>query len=95
MPRADITQTRDWTEPYLARQGKSMEFEFRARLNYQFRQHGSCPARRARGAARGARSREGIVAYCRGVYYVHSFEAVAALRDYRFNVCRLEEGLPG
>ncbi len=35
-----------------------------------------------------------IVAYCRGAYCVLSFEAVAALRAYGFNVRRLEEGFP-
>lgn len=35
-----------------------------------------------------------IVAYCRGAYCVLSFEAVAALRERGFNVCRLEDGFP-
>ncbi|MBG0792474.1 metalloregulator ArsR/SmtB family transcription factor [Methylocystis sp. H62] len=38
-------------------------------------------------------SRE-IVAYCRGPYCVHSFEAVAALRARGFKVRRLQDGLP-
>jgi len=35
-----------------------------------------------------------IIAYCRGPYCVLSFEAVATLRDYGFNVRRMEEGYP-
>src|SRR5262249_12089866 len=35
-----------------------------------------------------------IVAYCRGLYCVLSYEAVAALRARGFNVRRLEDGLP-
>jgi rhodanese-related sulfurtransferase/DNA-binding MarR family transcriptional regulator len=35
-----------------------------------------------------------IVAYCRGPYCVLSFEAVAALRAYGFNVRRFEDGFP-
>ena len=35
-----------------------------------------------------------IVAYCRGLYCVLSFEAVAALRERGFQVRRVEEGFP-
>jgi rhodanese-related sulfurtransferase len=35
-----------------------------------------------------------IVAYCRGPYYVLSYQAVAALRARGFKARRLEDGLP-